>query len=177
MEAEGQQKQLEKRLSRAEMQLKIQAVVGGAVILVLLISSKYYDRSIGRAPFRVIDSRGNVLLNVGGSPDGTQSHLRLFPPGKDHVAVLYAQDSGGGLDLFDAGGKPGVAIGTVGSNRGIGICDREGRPVAWLAAHPSGGGLILTRRDTQRAAELTVTEDGGQLMLFDKKGKPRLAAP
>jgi hypothetical protein len=177
VESDDRLKRVEERLAQAEWRLKAVQVAGMLLLLVLGIAWKYYDRSIGHAPFRVIDDKGNVLMNVDGSPDGTQTNLRLFPPGKDHVTVLFAHDGGGGLDLFDSGGRPLVGIGGGGPNRGIGINDREGKAAVWLGVNPEGSGLVLLRDGKQEAAVLGVTERGGHLQLYDRQGKPVASSP
>jgi hypothetical protein len=168
---------LERRLAKAEHNVKLLSIVLGSMILISLIRAKYSTPSTVHAPFQVVDERGVALFQVGQSPDGGQSWVRLAqPPGGEANVVLYAGSEGNGLDLMESGrAAAGLSVG--GKRRGLAIYDPLSDHAALLSVAPEGGALIFTRRGAERGAAVGVAGRHGYLELYDPKGKPTLTAP
>ena len=167
---------LERRLAKAEWNVKLLSVALGLVILVSLIRAKYHNPSRVRIPFEVVNRRGETLLQVGEAPDGQQSWMRLAQPGRQPEIVLYAGSDGHGLDLME-GSRSAVGLTAGGKRRGLALLDPQYDRAALLTVSPQGGALLFTRQGAERGAAFGIQGREGFLELFDSKGNPTLAAP
>jgi hypothetical protein len=167
---------LERRLAKAEWNVKLLSLVLGLVIFIAAIGAKYHNPSRLRTPFQVVNQRGETLLQVGESPDGGQSWLRLAQPGREPTVVLYAGSTGSGIDLME-GSRAAAGLAAGGKRRGLALYDRTSDHAAWLTVAPEGGALVFTRQGAKRGAAFGVERREGFLELYDPKGKPTLAAP
>jgi hypothetical protein len=173
---ESQLTALEQRVARAEGRVNVAFGVAMTLMILLYLGTRNLTPGRIQAPLVVVDAQGRSIFQVDESPDGLQSHLRLFRPGGDHAAVLYAEEKGGGLDLFDRTGKPCAFLGVSGRGRGRGIYDRSGKPIALLATGAAGGGIVLMDPTGHPVASLT-SANGGRLELRDRNGKIVVSAP
>ena len=113
---------LERRVARAERQaralagLALVAMSGGTLMLAARTAETRSPGSTVRAPFRVVDARGNALLVVDtgewndhwDAPGGTR--LRLFDRNRRPTAVLMAAEDGGDLSLDREGGNRSIGL-------------------------------------------------------------------
>ena len=113
---------LERRVARAERQARALAglvlvvLSGGTMVLAARTAETRSPGSTVRAPFRVVDARGNALLVVDtgewndhwDAPGGTR--LRLFDLNRRPTAVLMAAEDGGDLSLDREGGNRSIGL-------------------------------------------------------------------
>jgi hypothetical protein len=167
---------MERRLAKAEHNVKLLSIVLTLVILVSAIRAKYNNPSRVQAPFQVVDERGDALLQVGESPDRRQSWLRLAQPGSEPNVVVYSGDDGHGLDLME-GDRSVAGLTAAPKRRGLALLDPMSGHAAWLSVAPDGGALTFTRQGADRGAVLGVTGLHGYLDLYDRNGKRAPTAP
>jgi hypothetical protein len=167
---------LERRLAKAEYNIKLLSALLGLVVFISTILAKYNNPSRVRAPFAVVNHRGETLLQVGEAPDGGQSWLRLAQPGRQPTVVMYAGNTGSGIDMME-GSRAAAGLTAGGNKRGLALYDRASDHAAFLTVAPQGGMLIFTRERAERGAVFGVEGRDGFLELFDQKGKPTVSAP
>src|SRR5687768_10333571 len=103
--------EMERRLERAERRARVTAALSLATLIaaVTLVAVRPGEtqsrRSTLRAPFRVVDTRGKILLEVGargGTRAPNDTALRLFHPGagsESPAVELLSTPEGGWLDI------------------------------------------------------------------------------
>ena len=105
-----------------------------------------------RAPLRVVDGAGNVILEVDGDRAGPR------------------------LRLFDGSGRTWIALGGDAEGGILGVYARDEAEGAVLFADGGGGRLVLFEQGETRIALGTDT-DGGRLGIFDAEGRLVYAQP
>jgi hypothetical protein len=146
--------ELDRRLARAERQVRVLCGTGLLVVItlvVILTSKPAVTQGVGstvREPFTVVDGQGKQLLRV----DTEQARqgewvptLQLFgSKGNGPVAKLSENEWGGSLMISDKAFHP--AGGLYASNAGgvVELADAAGRGSSWLNGW-HGGGLYTGR--------------------------------
>ena len=170
---------LERRVARAERQaralagLVLVALSGGTIVLAARTAETRSPGSTVRAPFRVVDARGNALLVVDtgewndhwDAPGGTR--LRLFDRNRRPTAVLMAAEDGGDLSLDREGGNRSIGLFAGGGGAALTFENprNQGIPAAVLQAQPNGSAFILYDRSAHQAADLESSGESGRLEL------------
>jgi hypothetical protein len=195
---------LKQRLAGAESALQTTRRVGSAGIGMMMVGTavavvlattrsgaERSERTTLRAPFRVVDARGKLLLHLDADQNGTQ--LSLFDGAGKPVTLLGATPEGGifrissrgdrgNLQLYsDAHGgqialsgqnkaRPEVWLGAKEEGGGLGVYDEAGSPVAWITTSKDRRGLSVGDHAGRPVAWLGAAREGG-VALYNRSGK------
>ena len=193
-------------LKRVERLERHAAFWRGATVLFVLVSLAISLSGVGRAgsdkpkstgtvlkaPFRVVDERGRMLLFVDThivTDDGakvTVPRLRLFGIHGKPSVELEAMWGGGSMQINDRRGEAtaGLAMGSDGSglfiNDNLRSCqltltgsemninNKGGKGGVSLWVEPKGGSFVINDEDFKKAVTLSVDGKGGHLRLRDR---------
>jgi hypothetical protein len=168
--------EFERRLARAERQVRVLRGTGLLVLITLgamLVSKAAVTQGVGstvKAPFTVVDGRGKPLLWLSENEWG--GSLIVYDKASHSAGGLYASNAGGLVFLNDAAGRfssqlDGWRGGSLYTGR-VNISYGRGMSAAVLA--PVVDGALLVVRDTagNEVARLGATGKGGILTLRNK---------
>jgi hypothetical protein len=168
--------ELERRLDRAERQVRVLRGTGLLAVISLgaiLASCRAVTQTVGstvKAPFTVVDDRGNVLADLRENEWG--GSLIVYDKASHSAGGLYASNAGGLVFLNDAAGKFTSQLdGWNGGRLYTGRVDiGYGRGMSAAVLAPIGDGAFLVIRDTagNEVARLGATGKGGILTLRNK---------
>ena len=100
-----------------------------------------------RAPLRVVDDAGNVILEVS------------------------TDDSGPRLRLFDGGGKTWIAMGGDTEGAILGLYGKGETEGAVLYTEAAGGRFVIFQETAETRIAMGTDDDGGHLGIFDRSGR------
>jgi hypothetical protein len=172
---------LEARLVRAERRSRTMfgmgALFAGAGLLAMAapaLTQQAAAPTVVRAPFRVVDEDGKLLLEIARDRDGAALRLRNAAGGT--AAILWADAAGGNINLINAAGKPSVSMTTRDDNAGgeIAVCNKDGTTLGSLFAREdgAGGNLRINNASGKNVGALFARSDGagGNFTVYDRNG-------
>jgi hypothetical protein len=153
--------ELERRFGRTEHRARLMFAMGLLMLVgaVMLVAAKpaltQTDVSTVKAPFRVVDDQGKVIMSVSGHRDTDGNKMSLYTWSGEVGVELRAPGAGGRLSIHgtDLNGT------------------REGGD-ATLETIGDGARLRLTDSRNQLAASLAVGAKNRLFVLYDKDGHP-----
>jgi len=176
--------QLERRLARAEAQLRgvrltafslvLLAVTAGTVRLswarlAAQRAGSAVPATVLRTPVQVVDASGRILLVIDSS--GSRTNVTVSPAGGNPAVRITAdQDSGGAVSILNSANAAVASLGRTAKSGTIFITDSDGKVAAELGSTGFGGELDLYNKAGVRAVGLGCTDQGGGLTVFAKGG-------
>jgi hypothetical protein len=166
---------LERRLARAERQVRL--LRGGALLMLVVATALVAarpattqgDGTTVRAPFAVLDAKGDRLVSV--EAERGAPVLRLHHPSGRPIAALRVEGEAARFDLLGPDGRMRAGLSVDAQGGLLELHNRAGRHVATLGSDPDGGILALRDASGRPAAALAVDRDGGILVVRDRAGK------
>jgi hypothetical protein len=192
---ETQLDRLEARLDKAEGQVFVLRVllfvVFVAAVLLILVrpGATQSASSTVKAPFRVVDDNGKLLLKVGTDKGSTK--LELFCPQSSRPVLVTVDKRGGGLVVMDETGRSAalllaksggadlnlmtgkslVTAGADGKGGHVQVVDPgSGRIAVQMGKNERGNFMGVCNDRATSVVEVRSGEDGGEMVLRNNDG-------
>jgi hypothetical protein len=182
----GQFGELQERLALAERRLQVvnflasgvgALALAGVVGLICIMSARpgraAADGTTLRAPLRIVDQHGTVLLDLVADGKGTQ--LCLADASGRQGACLTASSTESDLNLSGPGSGTATLLAT-GAGGQLTVSDGRSRPVAWLGARETGGKMAFWDAAGRDVLHLGAAAPGGSLSFTGRDGAVRTLA-
>ena len=174
------------RLESANRQLRLLAIILGTILVVLVYASRPQSapgpspasgaeppEAIRARRFEVLDDKGNTLVAIGASREGT-GELSIYNAGKKQLVSLTGGELyGGNLFIADSSGRTKIMLTCPKSGSGVYRAQNDaGKTVIDLSGTSDGSGLmtVLNNREKLILALGPDKAGAGQLGVHDADG-------